>query len=88
MNFSESFNIDIHPDEYPEARRNESVVERFCDVKVTYQLRSIWNICCTGVGSLPVDGKPRNGRNSKLHWHIEQFIQAIPREIILQREIS
>ncbi|KAI3418202.1 hypothetical protein GPALN_010419 [Globodera pallida] len=32
--YCESFNVDIHPDEYPIARRNESVVERICEQKV------------------------------------------------------
>ncbi|KAL3073488.1 hypothetical protein niasHT_038626 [Heterodera trifolii] len=32
--YCESFNIDIHPDDYPSARRNESVLERICGQKV------------------------------------------------------
>src|SRR4051812_20148200 len=33
--FSDSFDVDIDPDTYPQARRNESIVERFfCKHKV------------------------------------------------------
>uniref|UniRef100_A0A1I8BCK8 Peptidase_S9_N domain-containing protein n=1 Tax=Meloidogyne hapla TaxID=6305 RepID=A0A1I8BCK8_MELHA len=41
--YCESFNVDIHPDEYPQPKRNESIIENICGVKISDPYRWMEN---------------------------------------------